>query len=449
VLAASPVPADKLLRLLRVLCAQSSSSGHHDALAAMASLLAQQLRQLDMAVQIVPTAAAPLVLASRYVVGAPTLVLYHHYDCPPAGPWRAWSHEPFELAERDGLLYGRGVAAGKGPLAAHLAALATLVEADSTWPCSVVMVIEGAALSCSPGLAEALAAHSSGPAVCVLASAGELDTRGKPFVYRGSKGSLRVRLTVHGSEYPLAPGAAATMPNPLWRLTWALAEIKGDNEDIRIPEFYDAVEGPSRADNLLLREVRLAEEDRLRSWQSRAFLFDLSGAALTRAEVTLPTCNLSAIFCETGDTGAVPAAASALLDFQLVPAQQPQHILAMLREHLIARGFADVGVDALPGGYSAIHSPADHPLVTRLAALASQHEPLTVLPAGPFALPLQPLAAHFDAPVAALGVGATAAAVYGPDEHIELAILLDHGATLLRLMADLTHQDAYATIAQR
>ncbi|NJM05657.1 peptidase dimerization domain-containing protein [Candidatus Gracilibacteria bacterium] len=259
-----------------------------------------------------------------------------------------------------------------------------------------------------------------------------------------------MRLSIVGSDYPLPPGAAATMPNPLWRLTWALSEIKGDNEDIRIPEFYDAVEGPSRADNIVLRQIRLAEADRLRTWQSRAFLFDLSGAPLTRAEVTLPTCNLSSLVCEPGDSGgAVPAAASATLDFQLVPAQQPQHILTMLREHLIARGFEDVQVEALPGGYPAIHSSAEHPQIARFAALIADDDLPLLLPAGPFSLPLHPLAEHFAAPVAALGVGTASGAAYGPDEHVRLATLLDHGSLLLRLMADLTRQDAYATIAPR
>ncbi|NJM05656.1 M20/M25/M40 family metallo-hydrolase [Candidatus Gracilibacteria bacterium] len=158
--ALSPLASDKLLRLLRTLCAQPSSIGHPEELAAMADLLAKQVSRLGMTVQLVSTPLAPLVLASRNVPGAATLVLYHHYDCPAPGPWRAWSHEPFALAERDGLLYGRGVALGKGPLAAHLAALETFADEGLDWPCSIVFVIEGAALSCSPGLVEALSAHA-------------------------------------------------------------------------------------------------------------------------------------------------------------------------------------------------------------------------------------------------------------------------------------------------
>lgn len=229
----SPVSVDHLLRLLRMLCAQPSSIGHEYELAATAALLGHQLSRLGLTVQLVPTATAPVVIASRSVPGAATLVLYHHYDCPPPGPWRSWSHEPFALAEREGLLYGRGVALGKGPLAAHLAALESLIASGIEWPCSLLIVIEGAALSCSSALGEALATCPAVPASCILASAGEFDSVGRPFLYRGSKGSLRVRLSVAGPGYPLPPGAAATIANPLWRITWALAQIKGDNEDIR------------------------------------------------------------------------------------------------------------------------------------------------------------------------------------------------------------------------
>lgn len=432
------LPAEKLIQGLRALCAQPSSVGQLDDLSAAADLIAGQLHGLGMEVRIAGAPGPPMVLGRRPGRAERTLLLYHRFDTPPTGPWAAWSHEPYLLAERDGALYGRGVAKGKGPLAAHLQALHALLQYAGELPCGVVVVADGGGLLGSPTLAAAIAAHPELlHAHAVLGSAGDRDAHGRPLCYSGSKGQLQVRLGVRGPAYPLPAGAAPAVRNPLWRLTWALASIKGDDEDIRIPGFYDCVDGPTREENILLREVRLDERGRLAAWGADDYLFGMGGVSLVRAEVTLPTCNISAIHSEPeGDVPQLPAGAGAVVDFQLVPRQEPDEIARLLRAHLDERGFADVALEVLPGGFPPARTAPGDPFIRQVvqAAAAAFGSVLPVVPAGTFALPLQPLAAALGAPVASVGVARPDSAPHGPDEHVPLDDLVRHGQLLIELL---------------
>lgn len=430
--------AEKLVQCLRTLCAQPSGAGQADDLAASADLLAGMLHGLGMQVRIAGQPGPPVVIGRRPGRTGASLLLYHRLDSPPTGPWHAWSHEPFQLAERDGAVYGRGVAEGKGPLAAHLQALQTLLQAEGELPCGVVLVADTGGLLGSPSLSDALAAYPELlQADACLGSVGDRDAAGTPLCYSGCKGLLQVRLSVHGPAHPLPAGMAPALRNPLWRLTWALGSIKGDDEDIRIPGFYDAVDGPSREENAALRQLKLDERGRLAAWGADEFLFGMSGVALVRAEVTLPTCNLSTISSEPeGALAQLPAAASAVLDFQLVPRQTPTAIVELLRAHLDERNFADVAIEVLSGGYPPARSAPESPFIHQIVAAgaATFGAVLPVVPAGPFTLPLQLFAEAFHIPVASVGAARADSSAYGVDEHIPLDDLARHGQLLIELL---------------
>jgi acetylornithine deacetylase/succinyl-diaminopimelate desuccinylase-like protein len=414
------------------------SPGQVDDLAAVAARVAALMRGHHLQVSTLTTPGAPVVIGRRLGRHPFTLLLYHHYDVPPPGPWRAWHHEPFQMAEREGTLYGRGVADGKGPLAAHLSAIASIIQAEGELPCGVVVVAEGDSLVGSPHLGAAVAgAHDLLRADACLATGGERDSDDRPFCYTGAKGLLQVRLRATGAREALPPGLAASVPNPLWRLLWALGQVKSEQEEILIEGFYDDVEGPSRAENQVLRALIMDEAARKHAWGIPQFLFDLEGAALVRTEATLPTCNVTDLVVEpASDLPLIPVSAAARVDFQLVPRQHPQAVTDQLRAHLTNKGMADVEVERLPGGYPAVHTPFDHPFIQRLCQAGEQlyTAPLPLLPQGPFALPLFFFAEALGVPVAALGCARPDSAVTAPNEHIPLPDLIRHGQLLIDLL---------------
>ncbi|WP_024761851.1 dipeptidase [Streptomyces exfoliatus] len=76
--------------------------------------------------------------------GAPTVLLYCHYDVQPPLDDDAWRTPPFELTERDGRWYGRGSADCKGNIAMHLTALRALGGPEGKdFPVHIKFVAEG------------------------------------------------------------------------------------------------------------------------------------------------------------------------------------------------------------------------------------------------------------------------------------------------------------------
>jgi acetylornithine deacetylase/succinyl-diaminopimelate desuccinylase-like protein len=72
--------------------------------------------------------------------GAPTVLLYGHYDVVPAGDESKWESPAFEPAIRDGAMFGRGTADSKSNVVAHVGALRAW---EGRPPVGIKLVIEG------------------------------------------------------------------------------------------------------------------------------------------------------------------------------------------------------------------------------------------------------------------------------------------------------------------
>ena len=72
--------------------------------------------------------------------GAPTVLLYSHYDVVPSGDLDEWETDPFEPVTKDGAIYGRGAADTKSNIVAHAGAIRAW---DGKPPVGIKIVIEG------------------------------------------------------------------------------------------------------------------------------------------------------------------------------------------------------------------------------------------------------------------------------------------------------------------
>jgi acetylornithine deacetylase/succinyl-diaminopimelate desuccinylase-like protein len=138
----------ELARLVEIPSVSAAGQGITEAADAVAELLAA--RTLDVDVH--GSYGHPVVVASGGVTEGPTLLFYEHYDVQPPEPLEEWTVPPFELTEREGRLYGRGVADTKGHLICRLAAIDAVREVLGADPVRYVFVVEGEEEIGSPNL---------------------------------------------------------------------------------------------------------------------------------------------------------------------------------------------------------------------------------------------------------------------------------------------------------
>lgn len=427
------------------LCAQPSVSATGEGIRACAELVAGTLARRGFDVQTLRTPGSPVVVAHLDGASDRTLLLYNHYDVQPVDPIDLWTSPPFEPTIRDGALYARGAVDDKGEIIARLAAIdALLAVHGGTLPCGVTFVVEGEEEVGSPHIAQFVEDHLD-LLQCqgAIWEGGGINTEGHPDLVLGVRGILFVQLSVETMTRDAHSGAAHQLPNAAWRLLWALGSLKGPDERVRIPGFYDNVKPPSRLDLAYLDALPDPEEWYRAEHGVQGFIRGLAGPELNRA-VFEPTCNVDGFtggYQGEGNKTVIPARASAKVDFRLVPDQDPVDILAKLRAHLDTQGFQDVRIEPTGGMMWPAKAAADDALVTLTAETAEEVYglPAVIHPMTGGSTPIYAFAARCggplgDVPVVTAGVGYPGARGHAPDEHMRLGDFLTGARHIARIL---------------
>jgi len=434
---------DASLAELSRLVAQPSVAAQGIGLEECAALVVRMFQARGFATEVVTTAGAPVVIAERRGRDAKTLLFYNHYDVQPAEPLELWDSPPFEAAQRDGKLYGRGVSDDKGHITARLLALDSLLAGGAELPCTIKFVIEGEEEVSSIHLGDTVRRYKDRLAAdaCVW-EFGYVDHMEAPVLHAGLRGICYVELTVETASHDAHSGIGGSIfPNAAWRLTWALASLKGPDERIRIAGFYDDVRTPSHLDRELMAALPDAGDEYRSRYGLKGFLKGLTGGVeLSIAEVFEPTCTICGLdsgYQGKGSKTVLPAKAKAKVDFRLVPDQTPARVLLQLRSHLDTHGFKDVHVQFL-GGESPGRTDPDHPFLALVRRTADRvfDQPMRLVPMIGGSGPNHVFIHELGVPIATAGLGYPDTRAHAPNENIRIDLYAKHAKHMARLITE-------------
>lgn len=359
---------------------QRSISAQDDGIDTMAGLLADDLRALGFQeVRLVETPGHPGVLGHFDAGADTTLVVYMMYDVQPIeANWRIADPFAGELVDHElgQVLMARGATNQKGPQRAFLNAVDAMLKTHGTLPVNLYVVAEGEEELGSPNFGAVIepwlerlrAADGAFFPMNIQNPTGEamLNLGVKGIVYfeleaRGGDWGGPARSEIHGSLKSL-------VDSPTLRLVQAIASMtSADGNDILIPGYYDAVRPPSIEEQRLINAEATHADDvaRQRALGVSRWINGETGRDAIVRNLFDPTFNVDGLW--SGYTGEgiktiLPHVATAKIDSRLPPGLEPDAVYRMIREHLDAKGFADIVVRPM-SGYPAAATAVDTPLV--------------------------------------------------------------------------------------
>jgi len=423
------------------LVAQPSVGAQNLGMKECAALVGEMLKARGFKVEVMDTGGAPVVFAERKGRSEKTLLIYNHYDVQPPEPLELWETPPFEPSLRDGKLYGRGVSDDKGHITSRLFAIDALLDAQGELPCNIKFIIEGEEETSSVHLYDYILKNKDRlKADACMWEFGGVDSHETPMQYLGLRGICYVELSVETAGMDVHSGTGGSIfPNAAWRLVWALNTLKGQDERILIPGFYDRIQPPSARDRELMSALPDIADEYKSMYGVKKFIKGLTGGVdLRMEEVFTPTCTICGLtsgYQGPGSKTVLPARASAKVDFRLVIGQDPADIRKKLRAHLDAQGFQDVLITDL-GGDSAARTDPDDPFIQLVAKTAEEvyEMPMQLVPMVGGSGPSHPFVHDLGLPVATGGIGHPDTRAHAPNENVRIDLYLKHARHMARII---------------
>ncbi len=405
----------------------SARSEHNGDTRAAAEWVATSLRDAGLSATVHPTAGHPIVLGEwrKAPAGAPTVLIYGHYDVQPAEPLDLWTSPPFEPTVRDGRIYARGSVDDKGQLFLHIKALEAHLKVRGTLPVNIILLAEGEEEVGSENLESFISVNASQLAAdAVVISDSAMFAPGLPSILSSLRGMAYFQIDVQGPSGDLHSGSyGGAVANPAMALARILATMHDADGRIAIDGFYDDVR---EWDEAVLKQMRGLpfDEGTFLAETGSPGAFGEKGYTTLERLWSRPTCEVNGLLSGYTGEGAktvLPARAMAKVSCRLVPDQDPAKIERLMFEHVarVAPDGVRVVVRHLHGGRP-WRASLDGPLfdaAKRALSAAFGREPVITGEGGSI-----PVVGDFQrilgAPVLLMGFGLPGENAHAPDEWI-------------------------------
>ncbi len=268
--------------------------------------------------------------------GAPTVIVYGHYDVQPADPLDLWTSPPFEPVVEGDRMLARGAADDKGQIHAHVVAAGALLATRGGLPVNVRYVFEGEEESGSINLNAWLEANRDrlGADAAIISDSGFFEGN-IPAITISLRGLLYTQIDVVGAPLDLHSGGfGGVVQNPAMALAAIVTALKGPDGRVRIPGFYDDVVELTHAEREAMAALPFDETAYRESIGVPELVGEVGYTTLERRSVR-PTLDVNGIWGGFQGAGAktiIPAHAHAKVSCRLVSAQDPDVLYERLRD---------------------------------------------------------------------------------------------------------------------
>jgi acetylornithine deacetylase/succinyl-diaminopimelate desuccinylase-like protein len=335
-------PVEKLQEFIRHPSISADSKykeGMHGAQEFVSSLLTS----MGFTVEVVKTELHPIILARRDGDESwPHVIIYGHYDVQPADPLNLWTTQPFVPTIRDGRIYGRGAADNKGPLMAHISAVARMLEKNPKLPLKITFLIEGEEEVGSPSFAPFIAKYKDElkQADFVFLSDTGIPREEQPVITAGLRGLALFDVQITGAKTDLHSGLhGGVVYNPIQALAEICASLHTADGRVNVPGFYADVLDVEPWEREELKKLGGDEKAYATFLGIDAFHIPpgFTPFEAVRFQPTLEFNGIGGGYQGEGTKTVIPSKAFAKISCRLVPNQQPDEIKKLVMDTIRTR----------------------------------------------------------------------------------------------------------------